>query len=534
MIIKDISTLINQKVTTFGDHLRLTPNTRFLAIFLASAYAEYVFLNSSKPTIQEKKLTEIVHSCILLASKMRERDIYCPLIPHIIKYSSRLFDNPDDPLITEESIKNEELMIAEFFGWNISFITAYDHLEEMLSLGFVMASDRIQIDAKNYVLGFSNAANLVLPAGKLNTDVLFKMVNRIRKRAVLILQYIASSFITNPCYQLEIAYLAILIARRDCGVLSYDSPFLKELYKIDRIVEEREFSLCVTEIGLDCWCMDEQNLLFDLGVRYYDKDGNEEVLEKKQERRQENRETISQPVIMVQEKKPARYIIDQPMLEKSSLYKPFVSGAALLAKESNLKRENQGTTSFSNHFSTAKHTEDSGSSCRDYSTRQVINGKIYNMLNFQEELLRFKLARKERDLTLKKERFGSNEANQCRGVRINSYPNGPKTEYNMTPLSSDILETINNRNSSEANLLCSPNTPDLIEHITSAMAQAPTSQFQGLQFKSNSGYKLNHSSTGPAIPINEKLNLMAKPSCIGIKKVSIDGRFGPQISNNYN
>lgn len=63
--------------------LRMTPSTQFLTIFLAKNYLSYAS-NLKQENINKKYISVIVHASVLLAAKMRERDIYCPLIPDIL------------------------------------------------------------------------------------------------------------------------------------------------------------------------------------------------------------------------------------------------------------------------------------------------------------------------------------------------------------------------------------------------------------------------------------------------------------------
>lgn len=48
-----------------------------------------------------------------------------------------------DYLLDEVTIKKRELEICEFYGWNINFVTYYDHLREFLHIGLVDLEDEI-------------------------------------------------------------------------------------------------------------------------------------------------------------------------------------------------------------------------------------------------------------------------------------------------------------------------------------------------------------------------------------------------------
>jgi len=47
--------------------------------------------------------------------------------------------------LTKEALKQAELNISHFFNWNLFFFTFYDHLEEFISLGLLMESEKIII-----------------------------------------------------------------------------------------------------------------------------------------------------------------------------------------------------------------------------------------------------------------------------------------------------------------------------------------------------------------------------------------------------
>ena len=61
------------------DKIRLTPSTIFLAYMIAKNY-----IKCMKGTLCFPKRVQVAHVSVLIAAKIRERDIYCPLISHII------------------------------------------------------------------------------------------------------------------------------------------------------------------------------------------------------------------------------------------------------------------------------------------------------------------------------------------------------------------------------------------------------------------------------------------------------------------
>ena len=76
---------------------------------------------------------------VLVASKMRERDIECPTVPVISKAGSRLAS--PELMSTVSEIKNAEILINNKFQWNFAIRTPYDYLETFLAIGVLLESD---------------------------------------------------------------------------------------------------------------------------------------------------------------------------------------------------------------------------------------------------------------------------------------------------------------------------------------------------------------------------------------------------------
>jgi len=79
--------MIHAQVHGLAKRLRLGPSTIYLAGFIAKQYIEA--LKKSRMEVSEADEIEVAHSTILLASKMRERDIYCPMASHIAKVGGK-------------------------------------------------------------------------------------------------------------------------------------------------------------------------------------------------------------------------------------------------------------------------------------------------------------------------------------------------------------------------------------------------------------------------------------------------------------
>lgn len=90
-----------------------------MASFLASNYI--VALEKARMRITEIEVIEITHTCCLLAAKVRERDIYCPMVSMIVSAGGNI--------VPPAVIKRREIEISHFFDWNIAMMTFYDFLE---------------------------------------------------------------------------------------------------------------------------------------------------------------------------------------------------------------------------------------------------------------------------------------------------------------------------------------------------------------------------------------------------------------------
>ena len=83
------------------------------------------------------KLIQIAHCCILIASKLRERDIYCPMISHILAAG--------DFISSDKSLKKTEIEMSNYYDWNFVILTFYDHLEHFLAFGVLFEDDLVDV-----------------------------------------------------------------------------------------------------------------------------------------------------------------------------------------------------------------------------------------------------------------------------------------------------------------------------------------------------------------------------------------------------
>lgn len=106
-----------------------------MAAFLAQNYI--VALEKARMRITEIEVIEITHTCCLLSAKVRERDIYCPMVSMIVQAGGNL--------VKPQSIKRREIEISHFYDWNIAMMCFYDFLEQFMFMGVVLESDQVKV-----------------------------------------------------------------------------------------------------------------------------------------------------------------------------------------------------------------------------------------------------------------------------------------------------------------------------------------------------------------------------------------------------
>ena len=83
----------------------------------------------------------ISYSACFLSSKMRERDIYCPMISHFLRAAG--------DQINYDDMRIGEMKICRFFDWNISMMTFYDFLEQFMAQGTLFEDDVILLSGSH-------------------------------------------------------------------------------------------------------------------------------------------------------------------------------------------------------------------------------------------------------------------------------------------------------------------------------------------------------------------------------------------------
>ena len=83
--------------------------------------------------------------------------------------------------------------------------------------------------------------------------------------------------------QKEVAYLAVVLARKEAGILNYDTELMRDYYKVE-IRNGGQFSSSLNEIAVECKD-NSDNLKFDLVIRKYREDGTEIIPKSLQKQR---------------------------------------------------------------------------------------------------------------------------------------------------------------------------------------------------------------------------------------------------------
>lgn len=342
--------MIWRRLEGFSKKLKLNPNTKFLAIYLAGNYLRAA---EDQGYSFEECFMEAVYGSLFVASKMRERDIHCPLVPHVIHYS-------EEASLTEKRLKSAEFKICSFYNWNLSMMSYYDYLEHYLTLGALLETDKIKLSA-NEIIGSSTrgtcgrstleltedlsrgsplqthefnqensqigvdskspvdyrgydssgstpytvkGAKIVKISG-LSPQNTSKIALEIEKTALNLAELISCNYYINPFLQREAAYLILLLSRKHCGIAVYDSSQLKKLYDFDETHIDK-LNIALLEIAKEG--IKPNGKEFDLGLRYYDDNGKEISFKKWKSKAKQSQQESSSPINKI--------IIEEPIVKE--------------------------------------------------------------------------------------------------------------------------------------------------------------------------------------------------------------------------
>lgn len=117
------------------------------------------------------------------------------------------------------------------------------------------------------------------PGGKVSSiselDVLKKeqIIEKVERRCLDLCQQLIQKFLLDATCQKEIAYLIVAIARKEAGIINYETDLLREYYQVP-IRNRAAFAKSMTELAKEC-PDNSDNLEFDLVIRKYRPDGTE-------------------------------------------------------------------------------------------------------------------------------------------------------------------------------------------------------------------------------------------------------------------
>jgi hypothetical protein len=238
--------------------------------------------------------------------------------------------------VSEEALRLTEIDISRFYDWNVAMMTFYDYLEQFMQMGLVFENDRVreqlkrpekktnefadQISPKNQgkavelaqemekrgksiddkkdqyatggssgsfydsfleILGVTKATidggEGVKKALDLNHQETAMLIEKIERRCLDLAMHLAMRFLTDATVQREIAYLVVAVARKQSGVVDYDSRLLRKYYRVESR-SQSDFKRAIDEIIKEC-PNTAAKLNFDLVIRQYTPDGVEIVPE---------------------------------------------------------------------------------------------------------------------------------------------------------------------------------------------------------------------------------------------------------------
>ncbi len=180
--------------------------------------------------------------------------------------------------------------------WRLNCITFYDYLEHFLSLGVLFCDDNLRlsqdslsppnistkdgphhqmssrtersldrdastVDTPFDARGFSSSITSpleknvfslcrIVKINNLSESKQLNLLKRLEERAVEIAEYISGNFLIEQSQQKELAYLIIVQSRRDCGILSYDTEKLRQLYSLPQFAPPESVKTLL-EIGIE-------------------------------------------------------------------------------------------------------------------------------------------------------------------------------------------------------------------------------------------------------------------------------------------
>lgn len=288
---EDVNDTLVREVLSICSQLGLKVPTRHLAIFIGNHFLRDPNSNIKGSYLRSK---EVAQGAILVAAKMKEKDIDFPMISNIINASR----HPT----TSRELKSVEIELNVKFGWNYAFRTFYDYLETFLILGTFTSSDIIMTKSvanspisdirlaegarlarcpslgetdiyskeNNYKQETALEENTKSPKGPsiqgldvpilktwstpstfpdsiaistIENQKVAEIQKSVRKESLALSDQVSISFLSCPKLQKLLAYAIIAFVRKIHGFLNFDSQEVKKNYAIENLTLEYQEKL---------------------------------------------------------------------------------------------------------------------------------------------------------------------------------------------------------------------------------------------------------------------------------------------------
>ena len=194
---------------------------------------------------------EIICASVLIAAKMRERDIECPTLS-VISKAGRTYYSKLGLITMVTEIKNAEIQINNRFDWNFAFRTPYDFIETFLSIGIILESDTLNHNStnispmsdlrlnendevrskypldrspnarKSYTAGYQDLKHMATPStnhgpiqiGGLDIKYQTELRRKLRDTCLEVVDYLSLTSLCSPRLHKELAYAVVMYSRK--------------------------------------------------------------------------------------------------------------------------------------------------------------------------------------------------------------------------------------------------------------------------------------------------------------------------------
>lgn len=109
--------------------MKINLESRYLSVYIM----DYYFKGNTRDLAIKKNCDVYAAGFLLLGSKMREVDTKTPYAVEIKRLKEEYFSCKE--------VKKIELKIAQYFDWNLHFLTLFDYLEHCTTLGILLSTD---------------------------------------------------------------------------------------------------------------------------------------------------------------------------------------------------------------------------------------------------------------------------------------------------------------------------------------------------------------------------------------------------------